>query len=302
MAQYFPDNDFTRAITQFVPSPQLEDLVSIASKAMRFKIIADRYTRGFEKADVKGPRGAFKNSGKAIFATEKQERHKKIDQGRIGRYQDTGRTSEEYESQAVGNPSNIRKEFSDTISLVDLDFKDEHTSTRGYNRITLPFVPGDLSYDGSSKFVGIATMGRNTPFYHFTGSEDTVQFNIDWFAKDLDRKDVINSCRWVEALSKSNGYTEPPHRVKLVWGEDDLLFQGDIWLVVEANYVLTDFVQGYRDRFVNGYSDKGTNEMIRVGMLPQQATQKITLKRISDSNRKSSEVIGKLAKNNNYGN
>ena len=78
--QYIPSNPLTEGITQFVPSPLVEDLSSIAKKAMRFKIVADRYTRGFQKEAIKGPPGAFKTHG--IFQLTNEERAIKIDQAR----------------------------------------------------------------------------------------------------------------------------------------------------------------------------------------------------------------------------
>jgi hypothetical protein len=301
MARIIPDNNPIGNLGNFVPNATQVDISSIAKKALRLKIIADRYTRGFEVADVNGPRDAFETSGLPIFETEKLNREKKFREGRTGRQQDPGRSAEDYESEEYSgtsynpdyNGNNYNRIVTDTITIVDIDHEPKHNDTRGYSSITLPFVPRELSYQASSKFIGIATMGRNTPYYQFTGSEDSLQFDIDWFANDNDRKDVINSCRWLEALSKSDGYEETPHRVKLVWGQDDLLFQDDIWIVTEANYSLTDFVKAYKD---------SNNNVVRVGMLPQQALQKITLKRLSDNNRRSSEVIGRLAKNNNYGN
>lgn len=291
MARFVPNNDVTRILTQGVPDGTTEDLVSIGSKVMRFKIIADRYTRGFEKAQRRGPKDAYMNSGLPIFATEKRERELKIREGRFGRAQEDINPQGAYTSQPF-SPINLdttsidRRVLNDSISIVDLD-ADPIMSLGGeklYRSITLPFVPREVSYEPSSKFIGIATMGRNNPHYHFTGSEDTIKFDIDWFTNDPSRKDVILACRWIEGLSKANGYEEPPHRVKLVWGEDDLLFKDEIWIVVDAPYLLSDFNKGYRD--------KDTREIIRTGLLPSQAIQKITLKRVTSDNRTTNDIFG----------
>lgn len=289
MAKLIPNNPLAEVITQGIPSEGLQEGIFYAGKAMRFKIIADRYNRGFQKEEVNGPRGAFETSGLSIFETGKLEREKAIRESRRNREQINDYTPENYTSEPfVRNPTT---KINDYISIVDLDFKDEHLATRYYSKLVLPFVPRELSYEPASKFVGIATIGRNTPFYQFTGSEDTIKFEIDWFAKNADRQDVINSCRWVEALTKSNGYDEPPHRVKLIWGQNDLLWQDDIWLLTEAPYVLSEFVKAYKD---------GDN-IVRLGLMPQQAIQTVTLKRIASTNRMSSDIIGPLANSNSYG-
>lgn len=304
MAKIIPNIPLTKFITQYVPTESVDNIVQVGSKVMRVKIITDRYTRGFAKEEVNGPRGAFTTSGKTIKKDDRTRRDdsengKLIEQSRQGRSQvqseNNSYISEQYkpeESRLSGN--NI---LTDYISIVDIDYKPElHNETRGYKELRLPFVPRELNYEPASRFVGIATMGRNNPFYQFTGSEDTLQFDIDWFSineTELDRQNVINSCRWVEALSKSNGYKEAPHRIKLIWGQDDLLWRDSIWVVASAPYRLTEFIKGYRDR--------NNGNIVRLGMMPQQAVQNITLKRVVGDNMLSSEIIGNLAKNSGYG-
>lgn len=282
-----PDIPFVNDFVQNSPSPGLEDLSFIASYAFRAKILTDRVTRGFEEAEVAGPKDAFETSGLSIFETEGLARRKKLREGKSNRVQALGVTENSYEFEPVKNPyiDLIRNPLVDTISIIDYDFGTDR-GQRGYQTMTLPFVPRELSYEPSSKFVGIATMGRNNPHYHFTGSEDTLQFDIDWFSSQNDRKDVINNCRWVEALTKADAYTEAPHRVKLVWGSQDLLFSDSIWLVTSAPYTLSDFVKAYRD--------PTSGEVIRVGMLPQQAYQRVTLKRVTTNNLRSMDIINRL--------
>jgi len=273
------------------PGSTTETVVGITQKALRLKILADRFTRGFQQAEVSGPPNAYENSGLPLFATEKANREARLREAKANRVQiDTA------QSQYTFEPANQRKPtdpLADTISIVDIDYKDSQKNTRGYSYLTLPFVPRELSYEASSKFIGIATMGRNNPYYQFTGSEDTLQFDIDWFAQTDNRQDVINSCRWVEALTKSNGYIENPHRVKLVWGQDDLLWSDYIWVVVAAPYTLSEFVKGQRN--------VTTREVERLGLMPQQAIQKITLKRTTDHNLMTSEILGKLSNIVDYG-
>jgi hypothetical protein len=71
-----------------------------------------------------------------------------------------------------------------------------------------------------------------------------------------------------------------------MWSQENLLFKDDLWIVVDAPYVLTQFVDSYREKSI----------ITKVGLLPQQAIQTITLKRVTSSNRTSEEIIGKLRK------
>lgn len=129
--------------------------------------------------------------------------------------------------------------------------------------IKIQFTPQELNYSMESSFVPIASMARNNPLYHYTGSEDTLDFVLDWFAETENREDVIRNCKKLEALTKNDSFDKPPHHVKLIW--NSVLFSDAVWVVVAAPYKLSMF-QAHRN------------------MLPQQAVQTITLKRVTENN------------------
>jgi hypothetical protein len=326
MAKFVPDNPITQEIlnTQGL-SQKTTDGVSYYSKAWRLKILLDRNVRGFAKEERRGPTGSYTHedlrSKDAQFAGDQKE-HREV----IGRTSDLGMFETGYQvnqtesllaglkahrerpdkpgefkngdsdiiySQKQGyisetpNSRNSTKFIKDAISIIDLDHKPEHDGVKFYAALTLPFVPRDLNYSADSNFVGIATMGRNNPHYHFTGSEDSLTFTIDWFSNELDRQDVIFNCRWLESLTKGDGYKERPHRVQLAWGQDNLMFRDDIWLVTSASYILSDFVDSYKD--------PSNGDITRVGMLPMQAKQNVVLKRITRKNRNSAQIVGSIS-------
>jgi hypothetical protein len=288
MAKIVPTDILEKALKAAQPGQTAQDIIFFAGKALRLKILYDREFRGFNKADVNGPKDGFETSGMPQLELGKKQRENLNILGKKGRTQLQSNPKEEYtfEKPKQASPNKIQRDY---ITIVDMDFRDDDLAKRGYKKLVIPFVPRDISYEPQSKFVGIATMGRNNPFYQFTGSEDTIKFEIDWYAlkeEDKDRKVVINSCRWVEALSKADGYTGAPHRVSLMWSQENLLFKDDLWIVVDAPYVLTQFVDSYREKSI----------ITKVGLLPQQAIQTITLKRVTSSNRTSEEIIGKLRK------
>lgn len=131
------------------------------------------------------------------------------------------------------------------------------------DRLFLQTIPQSLDYDPDSSWVAIASPGRNNPLYHYTGSEDTLEFTITWFANDDDREDVLKKCKWLESLTKNNGYDEKPHAIQFIFGQ---LFTEAKWIVSNAKYKMSLF---HRD----------------LGMLPQLASQEVCLKRITDTNR-----------------
>ena len=263
-------------ITQQPPKDVIE-LSNVASKIMRYKVLLDRETRGFQKVDMDGPRGAFEHGARGVSESTKKDKREPS----IG-----------YTHQVAGSIAEavVTSEMVDKITIVDVDsvsfIPGITNDVPQFNFITLPFVPGELDYSMSSKFVGIATLSRNNPYYQFTGSEDTLTFEIDWFSEQLDRKDVINNCRWLESLTKADSYNSPPHRVMLLWGASNLLWQDMIWVLTNAPYKLKGFNRGYRD--------PKTREFVNTNMLPQQAHQSITLKRVTSVNLSMNEIQRKL--------
>lgn len=279
MAKYVPK--VVAGFSNYVPSNDIEELSSYASKAMRAKIIADRYTRGFERAEVNGGPDAYEYE--SANKTEKQTERQKVIQPENLIFNE-GYTFEEAGIRTVSKE--IPKDF---IAIVDID-------TEPARYIKLPFVPGVLEFKPESNFVGLASFGRNNPFYQYTGSEDTLSFTIDWHSNTQSREDVIFYCRWLESLTKANGYESRPHRVMVVWGggSDDpsyskLLGPDNKWLLVSAPYTLTQFNRGYRD--------PETGEVINTNMLPQQAIQNVVFKRLAEHNYTTEDILGTSAWN-----
>tara|TARA_R110002012_G_scaffold176458_1_gene341349 strand:+ start:856 stop:1896 length:1041 start_codon:yes stop_codon:yes gene_type:complete len=170
------------------------------------------------------------------------------------------------------------------ITIINQD-AGENPGDSKFETLVLHSVPKQLKYEPASNFVGIASIGRNNPHYNYAGSEDTLSFSIDWYCKGLDRAEVLRSCRWVEALSKSNGYTQRPPVVKIQWGDDDYLFGDDEWIVVSAGYELSNFQSYGMSTDTKTFRRGKDNSLYSIGGLPQQAYQNVVLKRVSNTNR-----------------
>jgi len=160
----------------------------------------------------------------------------------------------------------------DYVAIIDLEAGGENEGTEV---IRLPFIPKELEYNSASAFATIKPLGRNNPNYHFTGAEDKLEFEIDWHAFDWGRREVIEKCRKIESLSKADGYNFRPHRVGLMWGRDDVLFNNMEFIVLAAPYKLTQFNKGNLD---------SQGRAVSTHMLPIQAYQQVTLGRITSNN------------------
>ena len=178
----------------------------------------------------------------------------------------------------------------DYIAIIDIDFLGYN---KGTNVIKLPFIPRELAYNCDSTFVAIKPMGRNNPKYHFVGSEDKLEFEIDWHSFLQTRDDVITKCRMIEALSKADGYSNPPHRVLLQWGSNNILFREHVFVVLSAPYRLTHFNKAQ--------ISQATGKIELTNMMPIQAYQKVTLARITSANltKREIEYVGYKASTSN---
>jgi hypothetical protein len=313
MAKFIP-----KILTPFLtydPSDGVNEAVSYASKAARLLIIASRFVPRHSpiphryKHHIKGKSSNDKDmlgndSGlelippkEPVVVVKKREEKdyvKEIDK-------QTKNNTENIKLSKRLNTSGIVREG---ITICDIDWEptSENQSTEKYYKsLELPFVPDSLDFNPDSSWVAIATMARNNPHYHYTGSEDTLEFTIDWFTSDDLRRDVIYNCRWLESLSKGDGYNGRPHRVKLVWGADGTLFLDDVWVVVKAPYKLQNFNRGflytekqegvYGTKYSYDLTKKAEAQFKNTHMLPQQAYQTVTLKRITQTNMTRYEII-----------
>lgn len=135
--------------------------------------------------------------------------------------------------------------------------------------LALQNIPNELGIDPNSNWATIDMPGRNVPKYHFTGSEDVLKFTISWYSDHNSRKDVLLKCKWLESLSKNDGYNKKAPEVLFIFGE---LFKNTKWIMASAPYKI-----GLFDR--------------EFGMLPRVATQEITLKRISNTNPSTEDIL-----------
>lgn len=224
------------------------------------------------------------------------------------------------------------EELDEPIWIVDIDSGCEEQET--YRSVALQGVPREISYNPESNFKSIGSMGRNNPHYMYTGSEDTLEMEIDWYSLHKSRRDVIFKCRWLEALTKSDEYRTPPHRVMILWGgfgfpqkpggglswaEDILVYGSDyreyeseitmfenmIWLLVSAPYTLHEFTRGFYDKSgVEGGYAKSIHEpgvkYINNKLYPAAATQKLVFKRLTEYNLSRNNIIFPLT--NSYTN
>jgi len=127
----------------------------------------------------------------------------------------------------------------------------------------LQAVPEDMEQSPESTWVAIHSPGRNNPFYHYTGGEDTLKFTLDFYAVGQTQQDVLLRAKWFQALGRADAYTGQPHPVKIIWGS--IMFQEAIWICNPGKIRWVRF---------NG----------EFSMLPSQAYMDVMFKRVTEKN------------------
>lgn len=136
-------------------------------------------------------------------------------------------------------------------------------------KLFLQTIPLEMEYDPQANFVAIASAGRNLAIYHYTGGEDKLEFTITWYGNDATRQTVIAKAKWLESLTRNDGYDNKPHNVQFIFGD---LFRDAQWIVKHAGYRLSQWNRQF-------------------GMMPQLAVQTIVLMRAGELNRSRADIL-----------
>lgn len=122
------------------------------------------------------------------------------------------------------------------------------------DRIEIQFTPKEISFNSQANNQKIEVIGRNNPLYHYTGGQDTLKFQLDFYADDEDREEVVKKVRWLQALRYNNGRRNRKKNVLIVWGD---LFNDPfyVWTVDSVDVKYSDFRSDKKYNPVQAYVD-----------------------------------------------
>lgn len=217
-------------------------------------------------------------------------------------------------NNAVNHPSRLRELAGVTGNSLFANYKPPkneiiimNVSTDPYICLTLQNRPPEIDIDPQPIWVEVRSMARNTPFMMYTGSTDTIQFDISWYSNQPNkRNDVITKCKLLETWSKSNGYYSAPPILKIKWGSSEI-FRDYYFVLYSAKYTLSNFqdscVNDVNSGFVydnngialeynrptsqgraTGDNLEGNLQYRDLGLYPATAVQHLIFKRVSDTN------------------
>lgn len=160
-------------------------------------------------------------------------------------------------------------------------------SVSPYQSITLQNRPDELRVDPKSAWATVASMGRNNPFYLYTGGEDTISFDISWFVSDPTRRDeVVAKCRLLESWTKADGYNAAPPILLIKWGGSGI-FNNDNFILESAPYTLTHF----QDRAMGKADEYYKGQIQDLKLYPNCAKQTLTFKKVTSSNITHAQIV-----------
>ena len=160
------------------------------------------------------------------------------------------------------------------IYLVNL-----HTSP--YTLLCIQNRPYEVQINPGSTWVSVKSMGRNNPFYMYTGGEDTLSFEVSWYTSDPNHpEEVIAKCRLLESWTKANGYLNAPPTLRILWG-DSGLFDNFDFILESCPYRLTNFQNASRSS-IGAIGDN--NKIVDKKLYPACATQTLTFKKVIKDN------------------
>lgn len=161
----------------------------------------------------------------------------------------------------------INKTISQTnkqLFIVDLSSPDE--------TMEIQFVPQELRMSGTTNHARMDVVGRNNPLYQYINGEDSIFLELDFYADDENKEDVVERVRWLQSLRYNDGFDRRKKNVLLVWGD---LFSNSnlVWIVTLVNVEYSGFHSEFNYRpvfakvFVTLVLDPSTN--IRVSDIRQ---------------------------------
>jgi hypothetical protein len=265
MATIPPIDNALSKYTRWSPSPAGQQIIQWSLDARRAIVLGKRIASG-SLIGHDGP-----DTRDQPLLEKEHNRIKLVQEAKSNLAPDTNRHS--FKTTA-GAPL-----VSDYVAIIDIDVNGYN---QGHRIIKLPFIPTELNYNIDSSFAAIRPIARNNAKYHYTGSEDKLEFEIDWHSTHAGRYDVITNCRLIEALAKGDGYNNPPHRVLLQWGTNDVLFKDHIFIITSASYRLVNFNKAQ--------INQSSGAVERTNMLPVQAYQRVSLARVTSTNLLKDEI------------
>lgn len=209
------------------------------------------------------------------------------------------RRDEAKRSQWAASPINftqarenaLRHALNDASSLSKNEIIIVNDNISPYVSLVIQNRPNELRITPQSTWVNIVSAGRNNPFMMYTGGEDTVSFDISWYASDPShREEVIAKCKLLESWTRADGYLASPPVLQIIWGQSNI-FKDQRFILESASYILTHFQDKARQYQKKSDGSDPYGEIQDLKLYPNYATQSLTFKKVTAGNTSHSDII-----------
>lgn len=209
------------------------------------------------------------------------------------------RREEAKRSQWAASPINftqarenaLRHALNDASSLSKNEIIIVNDNISPYVSLVIQNRPNELRITPQSTWVNIVSAGRNNPFMMYTGGEDTVSFDISWYASDPShREEVIAKCKLLESWTRADGYRSSPPVLQIIWGQSNI-FKDQRFILESASYILTHFQDKARQYQKKSDGSDPYGEIQDLKLYPNYATQSLTFKKVTAGNTSHSDII-----------
>lgn len=111
-----------------------------------------------------------------------------------------------------------------------------------FNRLELQFMPENLTWSRNARLSNIAVVGRNNDLLQYTGGEDKLTFDIDFYSDEENRRDVMRKVNFLKSLAMSDGGFGAARNFKIVMGK---FFTTEVWSMNSVVSTYSNYHQLY---------------------------------------------------------
>lgn len=107
-----------------------------------------------------------------------------------------------------------------------------------FERLEVQFMPEEYNISRRANYSKVQITGRNTPKYHFTGGEDSLNMKLQFMAHSTLGDEVYKKVNWLRSLTFSDSFSGPTRNIKIVFGG---LYRNVNWLVTSVDAKFSRF-------------------------------------------------------------
>lgn len=107
-----------------------------------------------------------------------------------------------------------------------------------FSTMEIQFVPPTIGNSRDARLNTVAIVGRNDDILHYSGGSESLKLELDFYAGEDVKENVIDKINWLKSLTMNDGYSGAFRNVKLVFGK---LFLNEVWAIKSVDSSMSHF-------------------------------------------------------------